>query len=174
VNDGDWVSLNNRTANIEEPGKSYGGIGGGFATLKLTMELAAGRVAGGENRLEFRFNHTNGVLSGFRVLAFNLLTAENRRVIPAGAFVEDDPDKWVAPLPGQEDTLAGEHWWSAAALVVPGPDPDGLAICSNGAAARSLGGCWQWQSRRRRRPIRRWGRRPWRRVGGRSRRSIRG
>jgi len=122
VNGDSWIPLNNRTVNVEEPGKSYGGIGGGFATLKLTVALPAGTIVGGSNQLEFRFNHTNGVVSGFRVLAFNLLTTENRRVLPAASFVQDDPDKWVPPLPTQEDILAGQRWWGTAALVVRGAE----------------------------------------------------
>src|ERR1700685_3610974 len=46
VNGGAWLALNNDTAAVAEPGKSYGGIGGGFGTLKLNLPLAPGAVAG--------------------------------------------------------------------------------------------------------------------------------
>ncbi len=39
VNAGAWLALNNDTASVAEPGRSYGGIGGGYATLKLTLPL---------------------------------------------------------------------------------------------------------------------------------------
>ena len=47
VNGGDWVPLNNSTMEVAEPAKSYGGIGGGFATLKMSLPLAAHAVTDG-------------------------------------------------------------------------------------------------------------------------------
>src|SRR2546428_12490065 len=46
VNNGAWVSLNNDTVAVAEPGKSYCGIGGGFSTRQGTPALPAG--GGGE------------------------------------------------------------------------------------------------------------------------------
>jgi cytochrome c553 len=116
LNQGAWISLTNQTASVAEPGKSYGGIGGGFATLKLTVALSDGSVTGGPNTLHFRFNHSNGVASGFRVLAFNLLTADGRAVLPPGTFIAEDPGRWAAPLTAREDILEGERWWRSATL----------------------------------------------------------
>src|SRR5580693_416440 len=59
VNAGAWLPLNNETAAVAEPGKSYGGIGGGFATLKLTLPLPPGAVTPGANTVRFRFNHSD-------------------------------------------------------------------------------------------------------------------
>ena len=78
VNGSDWMNLSNRTVAVAEPGRSYGGIGGGFSTLKLTLPLPAGTVTEGANTIRFRFNRTDGVASGFRVLAFNLEDAEGK------------------------------------------------------------------------------------------------
>jgi len=39
VNGSAWIPLNNNSAVLAEPGKSFGGIGGGFATLTMP-ELA--------------------------------------------------------------------------------------------------------------------------------------
>src|ERR1700678_2058745 len=71
VNDGAWIPLNNATATVMQPGRNYGGIGGGCAILKMTVPMTPGSVVEGANRIAFRFNRTNGVVSGFRVLAFN-------------------------------------------------------------------------------------------------------
>src|SRR5437899_3604438 len=35
VHHSSWIPLNNETVTVSEPGKSYGGIGGGFATLEI-------------------------------------------------------------------------------------------------------------------------------------------
>src|ERR1700734_2608853 len=37
VNASGWLPLSNNTVAVAEPGKSYGGIGGGFSTLKLSL-----------------------------------------------------------------------------------------------------------------------------------------
>ena len=43
INNSQWFTLNNDTVAVAEPGKSYGGIGGGFNTLKVTLALPAAR-----------------------------------------------------------------------------------------------------------------------------------
>ena len=116
VNDGAWVSLNNSTVTVLQPGLSYGGIGGAFATLKMIAPMAPGSVVQGVNRIAFRFNRTNGVVSGFRVLAFNLLRADGERLLPPEAFLQEDPERWVAPLAGQKEIAEGERLWRSAPL----------------------------------------------------------
>jgi hypothetical protein len=117
VNDGAWVSLNNNTAAVGEPGRSYGGIGGSFATLKVTVALQPGTVVDGANTVRFRFNHSDGVVSGFRVVAFNFLRADSSTVLNADAFVQDDPDTWTPPLTDSESILQGRELWRGARLV---------------------------------------------------------
>lgn len=116
VNDRPWVSLNNGTVTVLQPGLSYGGIGGAFATLKMTVALAPGSVLEGLNRIEFRFNRSNGVVSGFRVLAFNLLNADGKRLLLPEAFLQEDPEHWVAPMDGQNDIAEGQRLWRSAPL----------------------------------------------------------
>ena len=83
INQGPWWPLRNETVAVAEPGKSYGGIGGGFATLKLTLPLPDTSVVDDSNTIQFRFNRTDGIVSGFRVLAFNFLAADGRPILPA-------------------------------------------------------------------------------------------
>jgi len=111
VNSSAWFSLNNNTVAVAEPGKSYGGIGGGYSTLGLTLALAADTVVEGPNTIRFRFNKSDGVVSGFRVVAFNLLTGDSRKILAADAFTQDDPDTWTAPLRDPESIRAGQELW---------------------------------------------------------------
>src|SRR5262245_52197469 len=39
VNGGRWFPLTNDTVAVAEPGKSYGGIGGGYSTLSIALDL---------------------------------------------------------------------------------------------------------------------------------------
>jgi hypothetical protein len=117
VNASTWVPLNNTTVIVAEPGKSYGGIGGGFATLTMTFPLPKGSVHAGTNTIRFRFNQTDGFASGYRVLAWNLVTADGSKVIPADAFVEDNPDMWTPPLADAASIRAGKDLWDHASLI---------------------------------------------------------
>jgi hypothetical protein len=120
VNSGAWVPLNNDTVAVAEPGKSYGGIGGGFSTLRMLLPLPAGAVVAGANTIQFRFNYSNGVTSGFRVLAFNFTGADSSPVLEPGLFVQEDPAGWTPPLPDPASIRAGEDLWRNAPLALSG------------------------------------------------------
>jgi hypothetical protein len=53
INSSEWLPLNNDTVAVAEPGKSYGGIGGGFSTLKMTLPLPSRAIVEGANTLRF-------------------------------------------------------------------------------------------------------------------------
>jgi len=114
VNNSAWFTLNNNTVAVAEPGKSYGGIGGPLSTLKVTLALPENTIVDGANTIRFRFNRTDGVASGFRVVAFNLLTGDSSRVLAPDTFTEEDPNTWTTPLNDAESLRAGkEHWLNA-------------------------------------------------------------
>jgi hypothetical protein len=117
VNTSAWIPLNNNTVKIAEPGRSFGGIGGGFATFVMTLPLPNGIVAGGANTIRFRFNQTDGVASGYRVLAWNFLTSEGTKILPPEEFAEDAPETWTPPLPDAASIMAGRGLWQSASLV---------------------------------------------------------
>lgn len=118
INTSAWIPLNNNTVTIAEPGRSYGGIGGGFSTLVMTLPLPNGTVVAGDNTIRFRFNQTDGVVSSYRVLAWNFLTVEGKKILPPNDFVEDAPETWTPPLPDAASILAGRELWQTASLAV--------------------------------------------------------
>ena len=117
INGGPWMPLDNNTVQVEGAGNSFGGIGGGFSTLKLVLLLPSGSVKAGTNTLSFRFNQTDGVSSGFRILAFNFLDAGGQPLLPASAFANDDPSTWQPPLPAAGSIAAGQALWQQGQLV---------------------------------------------------------
>jgi hypothetical protein len=117
LNTSAWIPLNNSTVTIAEPGRSFGGIGGGFATLVMTLPLPNGTVNVGANTIRFRFNQTDGFASAYRVLAWNFLTIEGKKIIPPDDFVEDSPESWTPPLPDAASILAGRELWQTASLT---------------------------------------------------------
>ena len=116
VNKSEWFPLNNKTVSVAEPGKSYGGIGGGFSTLNVTLTLPADTVVEGANTIRFRFNQTDGLVSGFRVVAFNFLTSDSNKVLGPDVFTQEDPNTWTAPLRDAESLRAGRELWLKAQL----------------------------------------------------------
>ena len=117
VNAGPWIPLNNDTVTVDEPGRSYGGIGGGFATLRMTLLLPKGAAVVGANTVRFRFDHTDGVSSGYRVLAWNFLTSEGKKIVPPEEFAEENPDTWSPPLPDYASIQAGRELWHNSPLT---------------------------------------------------------
>ena len=123
VNNSAWLPINDTTATYLGQAKTFGGLGGGFSTLTLTMNLRSGSIQQGQNTLTFRFNGTDGNSSGFRVLNLNVLAANGGQLIPAGTFNQDDPSTWTAPLNDSTDIQAGQTLWQTANLTTPGVGP---------------------------------------------------
>jgi hypothetical protein len=116
VNDGPWIAVSNQSASIEGGGKAYGGIGGGFSTLKLSVPITSAQ--NGTNTVRFRFNGTDGVVSGYRVLGFNLRDASSNNLVDEGSnFQWTDPTTWKPGYPSTTDISAGEQLWRTATIV---------------------------------------------------------
>lgn len=115
LNNGNWINLTNANVNVLGNAKKYGGIGGGYDTISLTVPITGGM--NGLNTIHFRFNTTDGVSSGYRVLSFNLMDSSGTNMIASSTFVEDDPTKWVAPLSNNADISQGKTLWESATLI---------------------------------------------------------
>src|ERR1700693_5768714 len=83
----------------------------------MPLPLPNGAFIGGANTIRFRFNQTDGVSSGYRVLAWNFLTNEGKKILPPDNFVDDAPESWTPPLPDAASILAGRELWRNASLA---------------------------------------------------------
>jgi hypothetical protein len=134
VNNSGWMPISTGNVTLLGNAAAYGGIGGGFGTLKMTMHLPAGVVQTGSNTITFRFNQTDGRVSGFRVLAFNVQASDGSMLIPSSTFVYDDPNTWQPPSTSASDIAAGQSLWHQAPLTIPlvsGGTQRILAHCSD-------------------------------------------
>ena len=120
VNTSSWIPLRNDTLSVAEPGRTFGGIGGGFSTLELLVPLPSGTVVAGSNIVRFRFNESDGLASGYRVLAWNFVTNDGGKVLPPTDFVQDAPESWTPPLTDADSIHAGQELWHTASLVASG------------------------------------------------------
>jgi hypothetical protein len=119
VNNSVWLPINSSSASIHGLASAYGGIGGGFHTFTLTINLPLSAVRSGSNTILFRFNHSDNIVSGYRVLAFNIEDSRGNGLIPASTFVNEDPRNWKAPSSLASDISAGEALWHRAPLTTP-------------------------------------------------------
>lgn len=120
VNNSAWVNLTDSVLPANSLDLKYGGVGGGYSVLNFQIPVAAGVLTAGTNNIEFRFNETDGFVSGFRVLDFNLQSGTTR-LLSTDLFVQDLPATWKAPLTSSADIEAGKNLWNNANLIVPFP-----------------------------------------------------
>jgi hypothetical protein len=126
INNSGWTPINDTTVTLLGNGAAAGGIGGGFSTLQMTMLVPLSAINIGTNTLTFRFNGTDGAVSGYRVLSFNLLAGDGSSLLPEAAFAYEDPNTWQPPSNLPSDIAAGKNLWYQASLTVPtpgGPQP---------------------------------------------------
>jgi hypothetical protein len=114
VNSGAWVPLVNERVRMPNLERKYGGVGGFYSTLRLTVPVSGKVLKDGPNTVSFRFDRTDGVSSGYRVLRLNFVDASGRLLVPETEFTYDDPASWTAPPGG--DALHGETLWKTGVL----------------------------------------------------------
>ena len=126
LNSGGWQPIAQGPVTLLGQASAFGGIGGGFHTIQMTMPATS--ITTGTNTLAFKFNATDGRVSGFRVLAFNIQDSNGNSLLPSSTFVQDDPSTWQPPLSDQSDITEGQALWRTASLVVPSTSGGATAI----------------------------------------------
>lgn len=132
LNNGPWVGITNETVEVFEHEAEYGGLNGGYHTVRMTIPISAlGSPRSGANTLSFRFNGTDGHTIGYRVLELNLLRAGGSEILPPSAFREDDPSTWAPISSRPADIAEGRDLWYNARLVDEPGGPQIRATCSS-------------------------------------------
>ena len=115
VNDGPWVSLAHDTVTVEPRAMARGGMQhAGFGTM--WVELPASDFVEGENVVRFRFDLSNAISIGYRVIDLRVESAAGDSLLPEWMKLRDDPSKWTAPIEGEEAIAAGRELWHEAPL----------------------------------------------------------
>lgn len=115
VNGGAWTDISNKTVWCYYPESHYECIGGAFATVRFT--ITTDDVVDGRNVIRFRFNGTDGLTSGYRVIDLNLVGGDGERLLPRSMFAYEDVTQWKPPLHEADDIEAGRRLWHEARLV---------------------------------------------------------
>jgi cytochrome c553 len=130
LNGGSWVTVRDENVTCASPEETQGCVASGYATIRFSISTGElGSFLNGENTLSFRFNGTEGVRSGFRVLYLGLMTPGQTvddfvplpkqnatdNLIDGTTFQYWEPDSWTAPAgyDGSSFVSAGEALWSS-------------------------------------------------------------
>ena len=124
---------------LMEPELSYGGIGGGFRTVRMYVNLQPGDLVVGDNR--FRFEHTNPDKTsiGFRVVDFNLVMTDGFSAL-VHPLSTDDPSQWQPPSTNPADIAAGRALWTTG-NILNDPYYSNFPKINNTAATRIQASC---------------------------------
>ena len=115
INGGGWTDLNHDTVDMHAPERARGGmVHGGYSTIRFRLPVSGFRA--GTNTLSFRFNRSDAVSMGFRVVRFQLLDAAGNDLLPASRFREVDPADWAPPMDDAASVARGEELWRTAPL----------------------------------------------------------
>ncbi|MFY0653483.1 MAG: T9SS type A sorting domain-containing protein [Cyclobacteriaceae bacterium] len=110
INDGDWLNLNHSTVDMQYQEKARGGMAhGGFNTIRFS--IPATDFTAGENTIHFRFNMSDAISNGFRVIRLNLLDQQGSKILPDEYFVEEDPNTWRPPYADSQSIEEGKDLW---------------------------------------------------------------
>ena len=121
-----WVDISNATVRIDPVALAHGGINGGLVTLSFELDVdAATRArlvpAPGTNRIELRFNGTDGNSNGFRVLDLQLRDEAGKNLTPATKRWADIALEKSAGQSPSEASARGQALWSGRGLLIKSP-----------------------------------------------------
>ncbi|MFM7023216.1 MAG: carbohydrate-binding protein [Flavobacteriales bacterium] len=115
INNGSWLPLNHQTVNMQAQEKARGGmVHGGFNTIRLTIPSTG--IIPGANTISFRFDLSDAISNGYRVVRFNLLDSNANKILADGRFKEDDPNTWVGKYTDAASIAEGQNLWYNAPL----------------------------------------------------------
>ena len=117
INDGPWVSLNHQTVEIERQELARGGMThGGYNTIRIKLPVR-NWLKSGQNRLNFRFNYSDGLSIGYRVVDVNFLDRNGRTLFDNSQLTKVDPSTWEGPYTDPARIAEGKRLWYNANLI---------------------------------------------------------
>ncbi|GAA0725968.1 hypothetical protein GCM10009430_32410 [Aquimarina litoralis] len=108
VNEGNWISLNHKTAEVYDKEMAYGGMAhGAMNTIRLKVPIKG--LKKGINKIKFRFNRSDGISIGYRVVRLNILDKNGRNILDKSVFKFDIPKDWKKPIGSSVEN--GRNLW---------------------------------------------------------------
>jgi hypothetical protein len=125
-NNAPWIDITNSTVQVDPVALAHGGINGGQVALTFTLPIdgatRARLVAAPEtNRIEFRFNGTDGNSNGYRVLDVQLQDGAGKNLTPATKIWADIWQEKVAGKAPSSGSAQGQSLWTGRNLLIKSP-----------------------------------------------------
>lgn len=120
-----WTSLSNTNTQSDAQGNAFGGIGGGYSTLKVFVDLKLSEnrllkksLKEGFNTIYFRYNGRNDSLTiGYRVIQFNLLDRQKKPILSRTDFKYENPSSWKPIYYDEKSIKKGKKLWYSKTIV---------------------------------------------------------
>tara|TARA_B100000809_G_scaffold141837_1_gene139400 strand:- start:34119 stop:38813 length:4695 start_codon:yes stop_codon:yes gene_type:complete len=118
INNQNWVDLNHQSVKIQSPERERGGMShGGHNTIRFSLPSTG--ITSALNTIQFRFNSSDAISNGYRVVKLNLLDTSENKILDDSFFENDDPLTWKSPY---YDTVNGKEPDDIASKIAQGKD----------------------------------------------------
>jgi len=132
-----WIDISDATIAMPDVERSHGGVNGGLLTIRFSVPIDAatrGRLlVSAGNRIEFRFNGTDGSSNGYRILDVQLQDPGGKNLLSMQRQWADIGAEKTAGRATSADATAGQSLWSGQNLLKKSPIVDTTirAACSS-------------------------------------------
>lgn len=140
INGGNWIEIRDSNVDTAWPERNVGGVAGMFATIRFTFPASgagsSGAIVAGANTVDFRFNGTDGIRSGWRVLDFGFMTSADPTVQDFSGFAGDGriTDTFAVDYDNGDpggDPVAGAALWNQNGILKDLTGANTQAACSD-------------------------------------------
>jgi hypothetical protein len=116
INNSPWLSLDNNSVEHLGAAKLFGGFGGGFSNHKFYVFFSSVNLVSGDNEIQFRFNGTDKVSIGYRILDCKIIDENALDLL--SKYQRKEPAIDFNGLDSSASAIAaGKTLWESAALV---------------------------------------------------------
>ncbi|WP_431052444.1 hypothetical protein [Roseateles sp. L2-2] len=116
-----WIDITDATMKLADPERVQGGLTrGGLYTTRMSLVLdttAKARLVAGVNRVQFRFNGTDGESNGYRIVELQLQDAQGRSLATDTVQRADIGAEKAAGKTLTADVTAGDALWHGLGLL---------------------------------------------------------
>jgi len=113
-----WIDITDGNVSVDSVAAAHGGINGGLVTLGFHVSLdeaTRARLVGAPatNQIEFRFNGTDGISNGFRILDLQFQDRNSKTLSPVAKSWADISLEKSAGASASSASMRGAMWWTA-------------------------------------------------------------
>jgi len=117
-----WIDISDSTVSLDDAERAQGGVNGGLLTMRFRIPIDAATrarlvAAPATNRIEFRFNGTDGNANGFRILDLQVLDATGKNVLTMARTWADISLEKTAGSVRTADADLGQALWNAHGVL---------------------------------------------------------